>query len=185
MKETSQIQMKFFYKLHQRVHEHFNTYMNAISQNLAFLCLTAEEEGIPFKLHQYNTLADLVSDYPGKAKGTLKSILMLSDSVEAFFVQTTHDWLVIEIKETLSELLEVNPYQLNTWFKEETDLVEDTLEESFEEDPIFIVFGMLEHKEIEQYVHKELTEELLKKVYPMQLQFLYKTGIRNYEKSFA
>jgi hypothetical protein len=178
--DTQDIQTKFFQTLTKRAEEHFFLFVDHIAQNLAYLCLSAEEEGIPFQLPRYETLADFISEHRGMATDDLRVILQMSASVEQFFNEATHSWLVVEVKETIAELVETNWQELYRWINEKNELIEGNIRKAFKEDPILFTFEVLEHDEIHHIVHIELTQHLLNEVAPMNFLFLYKKGERLY-----
>jgi hypothetical protein len=180
--DTQDIQSKFFQTLTKRAEKHFFSYADHIAQNLAYLCLSAEEEGIPFQITKYETLADFIAEHNGAATDDLRVILQMSNNVEHFFNEATHSWLVIEVKETIAELIETNWQELYRWVNEKNELIEGNLRKVFKEDPILFTFEILEHDEIHHIVHEELTQQLLNEVTPMNFLFLYKKGERLYEK---
>jgi succinate dehydrogenase flavin-adding protein (antitoxin of CptAB toxin-antitoxin module) len=178
--DTQDIQSKFFQTLTKRAEMNFFSYVDHIAQNLAYLCLSAEEEGIPFQLTKYQTLEEFISEHKGMATDDLRVILQMSASVEQFFNEATHSWLVVEVKETIAELIETNWQELYRWINENNELIEGNLLKAFKEDPILFTFEVLEHDEIHHIVHEELTEQLLNEVFPMNFLFLYKKGERLY-----
>jgi len=178
--DTQDIQSKFFQTLTKRAEKHFFSYVDHIAQNLAYLCLSAEEEGIPFHITTYETIADFISEHKGMASDDLRVILQMSSSVEQFFNEATHSWLVVEVKETIAELIETNWQELYRWINEKNELIEGNLRKAFKEDPILFTFELLEHDEIHHIVHVELTEQLLNEVFTINFLFLYKKGERLY-----
>lgn len=180
--DTQDIQSKFFQTLTKRAEKQFFSYVDHIAQNVAYLCLSAEEEGIPFQISKYETLSDFISQHKEMATEDLRVILQMSTSVEQFFYESTHSWLVVEVKETIAELIETNWQELYRWINEKNDLIEGNLRKAFKEDPILFTFEVLEHDEIHHIVHVELTQQLLNEVFPMNFLFLYKKGERLYGK---
>jgi hypothetical protein len=181
--DTQDIQSKFFQTLTKRAEKNFFAYVDHIAQNLAYLCLSAEEEGIGFHLSKYERLADFISEHKGNATTEdLQVILQMSSSVEQFFNEATHSWLVVEVKETVAELIETNWQELYRWINEKNELIEGNLRKAFKDDPILFTFEIFEHDEIYHIVHEELTHLLLNEVAPMNFLFLYKKGERLYGK---
>ncbi|SEM22903.1 hypothetical protein SAMN05192533_101514 [Mesobacillus persicus] len=180
--ETWDIQTKFTRTLIQKAENHFFSYMDHIAQNVAYLCLSAEEEGIPLKMRNDQTLSEFISDHSEEATGEFRMILQMSESVEDFFYEATHSWLVREVQDVLTELIYSDRQPLERWLNEKSELVEGNLLESFEKDSLLVTFELLDHEEIHHIVHKEITEQLLKEVYPMNFMFLYKKGEKLYRR---
>lgn len=181
--ETWDIQTKFTRTLTKNAENDFFAYMNHIAQNVTYLCLSAEEEGIPLKMRNDQTLSNFISDHSEVPTGEFRMILQMSESVEDFFYEATHSWLVRQVQDTLAELIYSDRQPLERWINEKTESVEGNLLESFEEDTLLVTFELLDHEEIHHIVHNEITEQLLKEVYPMSFMFLYKKGIRLYGRS--
>jgi hypothetical protein len=180
--DTQDIQTKFYQTLTKKANDHFFSYIDHIAQNLAYLCLSAEEEGIPFQVMEWNTFGAFISAHQGMASDDLQVILQMSSTVEQFFNEATHSWLVVEVKETIAELIESNWQELYRWINEKTELIEGDIRKAFKEDSMLFTFELFEHDEIHHIVHEELTDLLLSEVAPMNFLFLYKKGVRLYGK---
>jgi len=180
--DTQDIQTKFYQSLKMKAEREFHSYVDHIAQNLVYLCLTAEDEGIPFQLTKYETFGDFLSEHETMVTDDLRIILQMSASVKQFFNESTQSWLIMHVKETLAELIQTDWQELYRWINEKTELIEGNLKEAFHDDPILFTFEVLEHEEINEIVQHELSEQLLAEVFPLNFLFLYKKGKRLYRK---
>jgi len=178
--ESQDIQTKFYQRLKKKAEQEFYSYVDHIAQNLVYLCLTAEEEGIPFQLMKYETFGDFLAEHEETVTEDLRIILQMSTSVKQFFNESTQSWLILHVKDTLAELIKTDWQELYRWVNEKTVIIEGDFKKGFHEDPILFTFEVLEHDEINEIVQHELSEQLLDEVIPLNFLFLYKKGKRLY-----